>query len=127
MKAIRVGPRPMDACREAIAIVAVYSDHSAELAGKHPFTSAQLDQLWEQGRRLLDALRSRLTTVTHVWRESAIVIRDRFWTLFSEIHDGLREAGVVIFGLRQLYEHIPQLDRSSIAPDAIAPPRAATG
>lgn len=129
VKAIRLGPSPVDSCREAIAIVALYSEYSVELAGKHPFTSAQLNQLWEQGRWLLDGLRSRSTTVTTVWRESATVIRDRFWTLLAGIHEELREAGVVIFGLKNLDDHVPRLGRAGSAAtlEAAEPPRAAAG
>lgn len=129
VKAIRVGPGSIDACREAIAIVAVYSDFAVELAGKHPFTAAQLDQLRERGHWLLGALRSQSGAVTSGWREPATVIRDRFWTLLNGIHDELREAGAAIFGLKHLDDHVPPLGRAAAAsePQSGAPPRSATG
>jgi len=111
VQAIRLGPAPIETCREAIAIVALFAEHTIAFTGKHPFTAAQLNDLWEQGHWLLRALRSRSGGMTTVWREPATVIRDRFWTLVTDHHDELREAGVAIFGLKHLDEHVPPLGR----------------
>ena len=127
VQAIRLGPAPIDTCREAVAIVALFSEYTITLAGKHPFTSAQLNQLWEQGHWLLGALRSRTGGVAPVWRDSATVIRDRFWTLLSGLHDELREAGVVIFGLLHLDDRVPPLGRRGASQAAAAPSKAKAG
>lgn len=121
VQSILLGPAPIDSCREALAIVALFSEHTLAFAGKHPFTAVQLNELWERGQWLLRALRSRSAGLTQVWREPATVIRDRFWTLLTQHHDELREAGVAIFGLKHLDEHIPPLGRRA------APTRGAAG
>ena len=128
--ALRVGPAPIESCREAIAIVALFSEYTMAIAGKHPFTAAQLNELWERGHWLLGALRSRSAGVTTVWREPSTLIRDRFWTLLTELHDELREAGVAVFGLKNLDDHIPPLGRRFVrsgTQPAVVPPKAAAG
>jgi hypothetical protein len=120
VQSIRRGPEPVDTCREAIAIVALFAEFTISFTGKHPFTTAQLDELREQGHWLLGTLRSRSGGVIQVWREPATLTRDRFWTLLVDRHDELREAGVAIFGLKRLDEHVPPLGRR-------APTRGAAG
>lgn len=122
VKAIRLGPTPIDTCREAIAIVALFSAYTTELSGKHPFTEAQLNHLWEQGHGLQGALRSLSGGVTTLWRDSATATRDRFWTLLTEVHDELREAGVALFGLKHLDDHVPPLARSGAGQSVLPPP-----
>jgi hypothetical protein len=114
VQAVRFGPAPIDTCREAIAIVALFSEYTTEISGKHPFPAAQLNELWERGQWLLSALSLRSASVTPVWREPATVIRDRFWTVVSERHEELREAGVAIFGLKTLDDHVPPLGRRNV-------------
>lgn len=111
VQSIRLGPAPIETCREAIAICALFAEFVTSFTGKHPFTPAQLDELRDQGRWLLGTLRSRSGGVTQVWHEPATVIRDRFWTLVVNHHDDLREAGVAIFGLKHLDDHVPPLGR----------------
>ncbi len=128
VQAIRLGPTPIDSCREAIAVVALFAEFTLVIAGRHPFTAAQLNELWERGHWLLGALRSRSAVVTTVWREPATLIRDRIWTLITERHDDLREAGVAIFGLKTLDDHVPPLGRRSSRTGtipAVTPPRTA--
>jgi hypothetical protein len=131
VQAIRVGPTPIESCREAIAIVALFSEYTMVLTGRHPFTAVQLNELWERARWLLDALRSRSGGVTASWREPATLIRDRYWTLLVDVHDELREAGVALFGLKHLDDHIPPLGRRVVVQSgtrpAVTPPKAATG
>jgi hypothetical protein len=124
VQSIRRGPEPIDICREAIAIVALFAEFTSSFTSKHPFTAAQLDELREQGHWLLGALRSRSGGVTQVWREPATLTRDRFWTLLTQRHDELREAGAALFGLKHLDEHVPPLGRRSGGP-AVTPPLAA--
>lgn len=120
VEAVRLGATPIDTCREALSIVALFAEYAPAIGGRHPFTDAQLNQLWERAQWLLRALRSR--SAGTAWGEPATTIRDRFWTLVVEVHDELREAGVAIFGLKRLDEHVPPLGHPGAKPA-----KAATG
>jgi hypothetical protein len=49
-------------------------------------------------------------------------IRDQFWTMINGRHERLREAGVVIFGLKRLDEVVPPLQsRTQAAPVGTVP------
>src|SRR4051794_32990721 len=45
VKAIRANTGPLDEARDGVAIVALFRDHAAALAGKHPFNEEALAQL----------------------------------------------------------------------------------
>ncbi len=55
MKAIRAGAGPLDKAHDAVNIVGYFAELGSTIAGKHPFTSAQLDQLAEDGQWLLQS------------------------------------------------------------------------
>lgn len=43
------------------------------------------------------------------------LMRDRFWKLLDERHDKLRTAGVAIWGIKGVDEHVPPLQSRSVA------------
>ncbi len=107
--AIRRGKGSLDAARDAQAIVGVFHDHKAAFDGKHPFTPEQLRKLGEDGDWLVAALKPANAKGAPVERDPAAVLRDQLFALVSARHDALREAGVVVFGLKNLDDHIPPL------------------
>ena len=114
--AIRRGTGPLDAARDAQAIVGVFHDHKAAFDGKHPFTPEQLRKLGEDGDWLVAALKPANAKGAPVERDPAAVLRDQLFALVSARHDALREAGVVVFGLKNLDDHIPPLGARQATP-----------
>lgn len=114
--AIRRGKGSLDAARDAQAIVGVFHDHKAAFEGKHPFTAEQLHKLGEDGDWLVAALKPTKAKTAPVERDPAAILRDQFFALLSQRHDALREAGVVVFGLKNLDDHIPPLGARTATP-----------
>jgi hypothetical protein len=109
VRAIRAGNGPFDSARDAVAIADLYREFASVLAGKHPFAPAQLAELAEHGNWLLVQLKPAGAYLAPVERSAASLLRDRIWSLIVERHTQLREAGVVVFGLRDLDTNIPPI------------------
>lgn len=126
VRAIRAGNGPLDSARDAMALQQLFKEHWDAVEGKHPFSRADLADLGERGQWLFARLRPGAAVSEPAKRGDAAVLRDRFWTLLVQRHEHLREAGVVVFGLRALDESVPPLG-SRIAPApavTVAPPTA---
>lgn len=127
--AIRRGFGPLDTARDAQAIAGVFHDNEAAFDGKHPFTTEQLRKLGEDGDWLVAALKPRGARGVPTDRDPAALLRDQMFVLLTERHEQLRQAGVVVFGLRDLDARIPPLGARagvpastlSAVPDAAEP------
>lgn len=116
----------LDTARDAQAIVGVFHDNKAVFDGKHPFTPEHLRRLGENGDWLVAALKPRTPREPLAERDPASILRDQFGALLAERYDALREAGVVVFGLKNLDERIPPLaSRAGGAHAPRRPPRSA--
>lgn len=109
VRAIRAGTGPIDAARDAVAIPALFEELGGAVANKHPFAPAYLAQLNAHGEWLLQQLKPEGAVQAPSTQDPAVVIRDRMWTLISTRYDHLREAGVVVFGLKALDENVPPI------------------
>ncbi len=118
--AIRRGKGLLDTARDAQAIVGVFHDNKAVFDGKHPFTPEHLRKLGENGDWLVAALKPTNAKGAPVERDPASILRDQFGALLAERYDALREAGVVVFGLKNLDERIPPLASRVVGPRATA-------
>lgn len=125
VKAIRRGSGALDTARDAVAIVALFREQSAELAGKHPFTAAQLDALATDGNWLVQNLQPSNAPRKPAARNPASVVRDQIWALVRKRYDDLLDAAGAVFGVRHVDEHIPPL-RSRIAVALASEPAAPT-
>ena len=122
VQAIRAGSGAMDAARDGIALCALYRAHAAALAGKHPFTQQDFDELSELGERLT------LTIVPEGSRPAALRrnrqeaqdLSNRLYTLLVLRHQELRKAGYYLFG-PELDTKVPSLAARRAAPKAKKP------
>jgi len=109
VRAIRSGKGKIDVARDCIDIAGVFQEAETKLAGKHPFTTAQLDDLAKTGTWLVQTLKPGNTKKTKPARSAEADIRDRFWKLVEDRHDTLRTVGVTLFGIKRVDEYVPPL------------------
>lgn len=53
-------------------------------------------------------------------RDPASLVRDQLWAIINERYEELRQAGAVVFGLKNLDEHIPPLGARAATTTAAA-------
>jgi hypothetical protein len=106
---IRKGSGPLDNARDAVAIPGAFHDHQAEIGDAHPFTPELLAKLGSEGDWLVKQLKPSGAKAAAVKRDPASLVRDQLWAIINERHEELRQAGAVIFGLKNLDDHIPPL------------------
>jgi hypothetical protein len=106
--AIRAGKGPMDSARDGIALEALYREYAAKLAGKHPFSDADFQEVAELGSFLVRAITPDGGRQRPEATSEAAIIRDRFYTLLVLRHAELRKAGFYLFG-EAVDAHVPPL------------------
>lgn len=109
VRAIREGSGPLDAARDALAIVALFDEYSEALKARHPFTRSQFTALAETGRWLLSNLTPGGARSVAAARSPEAMLRDRIASMLGRRHDDLRTAGVVIFGIDLVDHFVPPL------------------
>ncbi|MFO0592648.1 MAG: hypothetical protein U0441_34205 [Polyangiaceae bacterium] len=127
---IRKGKGSLDAAQDAVAIAAAFHDHQKALAGQHPFSPELLDKMSEDGTWLVKALKPKNAAKgVSTGRDPAAILRDQFGALLTSRYEELQHAGVVVFGLKNLEDHIPALGARAAAtrgePESDATPPAA--
>ncbi len=116
VRAIRSGKGKLDVARDCVDIAGLFEEAQADLAGKHPFTEAQIAELATTGTWLVQHITPRGTAKGPATRDAAALIRDRFWKLLEDRHDDLRTVGVALFGIKGVDEQVPPLLSRSSAP-----------
>jgi len=106
---LRKGSGPLDNARDAVAIPGAFHDHEAAIGDKHPFTAALLEKLGSEGDWLVKQLKPSGAKAETAPRDPASLVRDQLWALINERHEALRQAGAVVFGLKNLDDHVPPL------------------
>jgi hypothetical protein len=135
VKAIRAGAGPLDKAHDAVNIAAYYQELGPAVAGKHPFTGAQLADLAAAGQWLVQQLTPSGAVHAPSPTDPAAVLRDQMWTLLSARYDALRAAASVVLGLQDLDQHLPPLGTrvahakkaAAAAPPALAAPPVPAG
>lgn len=107
--AIRKGTGALDAAQDALAIPSVFQDSEELIGHRHPFTSAMLKKLGEDGDWLLERLAPLEEAREQVERSPEAIVQSQIWALIVERHDALRQAGAVLFGLKALDGKVPPL------------------
>ncbi len=121
VRAIREGTGKLDAARDAVAIVALFREFDATLAGKHPFTAAHFKILAERGAWLVQTITpSSGVPATTSARTPEALDRDRLVNLLERRYDQLRTAGVVCFGIRGVDAKVPPLWSATRVPNVPA-------
>jgi hypothetical protein len=106
---IRKGNGPLDGARDAVAIPGAFEDYRAKIGDNHPFTPAILEKLGAEGDWLVKQLKPSGAKAAPSERDPASIVRDQLWAIINERHEVLRQAGAVIFGLKNLEEQVPPL------------------
>lgn len=120
VSAVRAGVGLLDTARDAVVIPALYREYQGALAGKHPFAPSYLEELSAHGQWLLPRVKPMSAVEKRAPRSDSLIERDRFWTLLVQRYDHVREAGVVVFGLRDLDANVPPLGaRIASSPAAV--------
>ncbi len=109
---------------EAKAHRRLVADLAPTIAGKHPFSPDYLAELAAHGDWLIAHLKPEGAVAAPAEASEAALVRDRMWTLLKRRHAHLREAGVVVFGLDALDDHIPPLGSRTRARPAPKEPAA---
>lgn len=119
---IRAGRGSLDGAQDGIAIAGMFHDRRAVLEGKHPFSAEYLEAMAEHANWLVRQIKPTGVVARPAEYSPEALIRDQFWTMVHGRHERLREAGVVIFGLKRLDEFVPPLQsRTQAAPVGAAP------
>lgn len=106
---IRSGSGLYDAAMDGRALSDLYTEHKAALAGKHPFTDAEIKRVGELGQELMRVITpdgARLATQDEAVK--AAEDRDRLYSLLCERHADLRKAGFYLFG-EEVDQKVPTL------------------
>ena len=121
VRAIREGNGKLDQARDAVAIVGLFRECEAALAGRHPFDAAHFETLAGRGAWLVQTLRPAKGAPPRVAARGAeALVRDRLVRVLEGRYDALRTAGVVCFGIRDVDARVPPLwsaTRGSSAPE----------
>lgn len=97
---IRSGSGPRDAAKDGVDLGKLYHAHADALAGKHPFTAAQLQEVITLGERLSVQVKPDRARTKGSPKEPSPSrdLRNRLYTLLAERHQDLRKAGFYLFG-----------------------------
>lgn len=107
--AIRKGHGKLDSARDFVAIAGVFAEYATELAGKHPFTPAQLEHLATLGGALIEQLRPGNAVVEVRQRGPEFILRDQFAQLVTERYDHLMVLASVALGHARAAALLPAL------------------
>jgi hypothetical protein len=94
---IRAGSGKFDQASDGVALVLLFAQNAANVAGKHPFTAEDFTTLREASEWLMDRLTPAGAKKAPAGRRDDEDLRDRFWTLLVERHPDLRVMGYVLF------------------------------
>jgi hypothetical protein len=106
---IRAGKGALDEARDGVAEVAMFNEYESKLAGKHPFSEEYLAKLAEDGNWLIKALLPTGAKPGKAGANPDVLVRDQLWTEVLRRYDVLYQAGMVIWGRRQVDAHLPAL------------------
>jgi hypothetical protein len=95
--------------QDGVRAAALLRDHAAALAGKHPFTDAQLDAMHAHGAWIMDHVSPVGARVRKQPPLEASRVRDRLWTLLKLRYTELRKVGIELFGEDGVDAQVPRL------------------
>jgi hypothetical protein len=106
---IRAGKGLFDAAQDGVALADLYGAYRSQIAGKHPFTEAQVARTAELGHALMKLVTpDGARTTVAVAAVKAQDERDRIFSLLLLRHGELRKAGFYLFG-EAVDEKVPTL------------------
>jgi hypothetical protein len=123
----KLSPRQARHRERCGAIAGLFDDAKSTLAGKHPFTDAQLATLRDRGGWLADRLKPSGAVRDPRGRSAAALTKDRFGKLLEDDYADLLKATVAIWGVDEYCAHVPALHSRERAAPAKKPPPGGTG
>lgn len=117
IKKIRSGQGLFDIADDCIALAALFRKAAGDTKGKTPVTPSNVERAAEVGATLRRVLmpKGAPRAKPKPGEDSAVAIRDRFWTLFVHQHEQLWRAAAYLYG-REVDEHVPALQsRAAVA------------
>jgi hypothetical protein len=114
--AIRKGSGALDHAQDALAIPSVFQENDELIGHRHPFTSAMLKKLGEDGDWLVERLAPLEEAREEAERSPEAVVQNQLWALLTERHQQLRRLGALLFGLQALDARVPPLHAKSSMP-----------
>lgn len=109
-QAIMANQGPIDEANDCIAIPEVFREYEAQIAGKHPFTAAQLDELSNTGNWLKAHLNiPGATPGDEAPVDPDALIRDQLYADLRRRYDDAYKVGVEIWGRTKVDENLPAL------------------
>lgn len=118
---IREGNGPLDRAEDFVAIDGVFTEFAGALAGKHPFSAAQLARLADVGAALLQQMRPGNAPKEERTRGPEATLRDQFAALVTARFEHLLELATLVPGARRPRPRCPR----STPPSARRRPRPA--
>ena len=121
VKAIRAGTGPLDSADDGVKINGIFHEFAGVLANKQPFPQATIEGIGALGNWLIANITPSGAQSPTGPRNPDAILRDQFFTELSRRYDVLREASVVVAGLRNLDEFAPPLFSRVHAPQVTDP------
>ena len=116
VRAIREGTGRLDLARDAVAIAGLFEEKAKDLAGKHPFTDAQLATLGTEGAWLASVLKPSGAVRDPKKRSDAALMKDRFAKLLDDDWALAGQAAVALLGVDVYQADFPALYARERAP-----------
>lgn len=117
---IREGNGPLDRAEDFVAIDGVFTEFAGALAGKHPFSAAQLARLADVGAALLQQMRPGNAPKEERTRGPEATLRDQFAALVTARFEHLLELATLGLGRAKAEAEVPALHATVRAPKAEA-------
>ncbi len=109
---------PLGMASDCVQVAGIFHEFASALAGKHPFEETFLRDMASTAAWLVTTLKPSKAMKRATPRTPESIERDQFASLYEARHDALRTAGVVLFGIRHVDEHVPPLYSSMHEPAA---------
>jgi len=95
---IRKGRGKFDLARDGLDLAGLYTDQAAAIAGKHPFTVGDIENLRKDSEWLLEHLTPMGARKEVLVKSDEADVRDRFWTLLAARYAHIRAIGYYLHG-----------------------------
>ncbi len=117
---IRSGHGKLDSAQDCVAIPGMFYEFSSALAGKHPFTAAQIERIEELGTMLIQQIRPGGVAKEAATRSPEALVRDQLAAVVVERFDHLLVLATVGLGKAKADATLPAL-RSAVYAAVSAP------
>jgi hypothetical protein len=118
LEKIELGQGALDASQDCVDLVALYNK-TERLEENTPATKEMLQRAAIVGSELVLLLQSAATPRDNIQPEklkAAVESRARLWTLLTQGHELLLQAGTLLYGTKKVYQLVPKLQSREVKP-----------